>query len=172
MNLKFTILLISLAVSVLSQSPAPVPIPTLDLTKITGTWYVVMQYDPYFNNSKTNDITCWSWTFTNTNGVISLFDTYLEGQFNYTAGTNYTFLNNGKSVWQDNLDESVLVWLNVDPIGYSWALIGFQDLQLAMLISRNPSVSQTLIGTELAFLKAEKYHSNSTNYYVINNSKC
>ena len=85
-SLNFFFALISLA---LTQGPHPVPVP-VNISSLTGTWNVVMNFDAGFNNSIPRGLTCWQWDISSSGNQISvnenllIEDVQLEQSFGFT----------------------------------------------------------------------------------------
>ena len=161
------IALLALVVICSAQTPRPIPLPSLNLNKIAGTWYAVVGYP----NTNFAPITCYTMDFT------PLSDTQVKLSFSVSvAGQKYSdtvtiSVSHNGSVWTSQ-DSSVTDWISFDPVSGAWATFAKDNEQSAMIISRSPTLSNTIIQSQLALLQSEGYNANSNNTMIIPSTQC
>jgi lipocalin len=165
MNKFFTAVIVLLALSAV-QAQNPKPFPAFNLTAIEGNWYLIFTYSQGgTNNSEGYD--CWQMNFKAHDKTQTLIQniTY-EGQpdvstFSATPQSN-------QAVWKFSTGQE-LVFMNVDPVSNSFALLGYEGMQIAFFLSRTPSQSEAVIEAQIAFAKAEGYLMTNSETLVMNN---
>jgi len=165
-KMKFIIsfLLLFLTINA-SKDLQPTPLQSLDLSKVTGTWYLVMAYPEQIFQG----YSCYTWEVSITNGQ--------EGHIaaSYVINNKTHHVATPMLVSDHGLDWSVIVidykWLAIDQKDFLWGVIGVKTNQ-AFIISRNPSLDKRIIESQIAFLQQEGFDISSSNYVMIPNDNC
>jgi len=89
---------------------------------------------------------------------------------NFTQSVLMEVLHNG-SVLQDR-PGSTGDWISFDPLNGAWGTIAAENNQLAFILSRSPTLSNTIIQSQIGLLQSEGYLANMSNTYLIPNKNC
>lgn len=169
-----SIILLSLIISIYSSviSPNPVPLPTLNLSRVEGKWYVVLEFNSAYNNSFPITTTCFTWNITVEGSDINVIWENLIDDRLVTFSDQYDIEGSPNSIWTEVSTGNQLVWLDLDPISGSWALFANMDCQQAYLFSRNDNINTDILNAQISLLQNEGYGINDSNYYLIINDNC
>jgi lipocalin len=155
------------ALLAVSFAQNPIPLPSVNLTKAMGLWYINVAY-PDFN---LEGLSCYTWQLSQmNNGSLQVNITIgYEGQFQSTiAAINPS--QNG-AVWTPaDGNGGSLEWVAADIVGYTWATLAAGSEQGAAILSRNPTMSNTLVVSQVALLQKEGYSITNNNYFVVPNT--
>ena len=96
-----------------------------------------------------------------------------NSQGTYKDGYRFYVDHNG-SIWRDVADDPTytLYWIGFDLVNGSWGTLALELDQQAMIISRTPMLSNSIIQSQLALLQAEGYNANMRNTHFPPNKQC
>jgi len=164
--MKFIVLvLLALATLSLGQTPNPIPLPSLDLNKVKGKWYIVGAYptDGYIG------FDCYTWDVQVIgDNTVNITATIVAGSHTYTGSYIMEVVHNG-AIWKESVVGEV-DWLAIDPLNAAWATLGSPIQQAANIISRSPTLSDTIIQSQLTLLQTEGYKATKFNTLFIPNN--
>jgi lipocalin len=167
MNKIFIALLVIVAFSaVTAQSPSPKPYPAFNLTAIEGDWFLVFTYSQGGTNVSTG-YSCWQISFKKDGKNEDLTQNITYNGQNIVSTFQGTPTSNA-AIWDFQGGQS-MVFLNVDPVAGSFALIGYEEEQIAFLLSRTPSQPAAIVKAQIAFAKAEGYLMTNSETMQVNN---
>lgn len=148
-----------------AQVPSPQPVQAIDVKKYQGTWYEIARLPMYFQRKCASDVTA---TYRlNPDQTIHVDNQCKNKQGKVEASTGIAYAQNaGKSQLKVSFLPKGLRWipftqgdywiLKIDP-QYQVALVGGPSHKYLWLLSRTPTLDETIVQSYLQTAKAQGY---------------
>lgn len=161
------LIFILLTIIILTKTQNPIPVSGLNLDDFSGKWYVVIVY----GLGLTSEIKCFLIDSIVSGDKIVFDETLIYYNGTVTSQTvDFTTVDNSASTWTTN-------GIDVDWISYDaasgLATMAFVDHQFAVIYSRTPTITYTVLLSQLYLLAKEGYLVNiTTNVLGFPNVNC
>lgn len=169
MRAVFIVILISIF-SLSLADPNPKPIPGLDVKKMEGTWYVVLQSCHY----RPESVSCWKDEISvDSRKQHVIIDSYLFPDSSMTSESEksvYTVQSN-QGVWTHTAGDVTDIaddWIAVDLVNYQWATMCQKEEACCYIYSRTTTLEQSIIDAQIALCEAQGFDMKNAKH--INNS--
>ena len=153
------------AIVALSFAQSPTPLPQVDLTKMEGLWYIAVAYP---SNPVYGLFSCYTWNITVLSETSVQIDASVTvfGQVSTTVAT--VEVSENGAVWSNG--DASTAWVALDSENGSWATFGSIGEEGAGIVSRTPSLSASVVQSQIALLQEQGYSINSSDIYLFNNA--
>ena len=162
-------LLLAICLSVIvsnTYAQNPIPVPGLNVHKMTGYWYLILLYSP----TAQANLSCYFMVYNFTGNNIVVNQSWDSNGSHYQQTFTGTVSSQNNAIW--TINDVQQVWIAADLVNYAWAVQAWKNSQYCGILSRTPTLSDTLINTQIALCKQQGYLMNANQTYRYPASGC